>query len=131
MNSCRASFVTTGFIDDDAAQQERVNEGIGGYALSVWVSNELRKKNFDVTDPWHEDHGCDFYIRRDGQRYLCVCSIEEDGAVERIGHVTAFHERTIFDKLMGRNKVSSEVELSTVIFDLLSKHPNVSQLTRE
>lgn len=124
-------FRTQGFIDDPQAVAQRVNDNIGGDALARWLSAALRQSGVEASEPWPEDHGCDFSIARDGKTYLCVCHIEEEGEAKREAGVFLSQSRSLKDRLTGAHKFTPDDPLAALTHDLLAAHPDVTELSRE
>jgi hypothetical protein len=110
MNGLHIVFETSEFVDDAASRAARVNETVGGAALATWLAEEARAAGLPAVTPWVEDHGWDFAIATDAGTYLCVCSVEDDenGAPVREAHVSVSKDRSIWDRLQGRNKVAKD-----------------------
>lgn len=127
-------FETTGFLDSAKDRAERVNEHIGSMSLARWLSAALRARGFDVSEPWSEDHGCDFSLTANGKSYLCVCLSDDDDAtapnVPRRAGVSLDQMRSLKDRLFGHNKASRDDTLAAAVHSLLVTHPDVSQLRR-
>lgn len=127
-------FETTGFWDTAGERAERVNETIGSMSLARWLSDGLRAHGYDVSEPWGEDHGCDFSIAANGKSYLCVCLSDDDDAtapnVPRLAGVSLDQMRSLKDRLFGRNKASRDDTLAAAVHSLLVTHADVSQLRR-
>jgi hypothetical protein len=123
-------FETRGFADDPARLAESVN-GIAGHTLATWLANGLSAAGFDASAVWVEDHGWDFSVSHQGARYLCACSIEEDGAPPREAHVALQKMRSMADRLMGRNRYDPRDTVGAAVAGALAASPHVSGLSSE
>ncbi len=130
MNGAHFSFNSSGFVDADDSRALRVNEAIGGHALSLWLGTALGRDGLTVSDPWVEDHGWEFDIRDDERVYLCTCSIEEDGAHWREGHVTLTLTQSLFDRLRGRNAFDGSDKVARAVADALGASCEIIDLER-
>jgi hypothetical protein len=125
MRGWLGEFETEDFIDDAKAVGDRVNEHLNGHSLSVWLSAELAARSVDTTQPWHEDHGCDFEANHDGRRYIVACCITEEGQPIRTASVAVMHTRSLKDRLFGRNVVNQDADIANIVRDALATHPSV------
>ena len=71
-------FETAGFLDSARDRAERVNEHIGSMSLARWLSAALRARGYETSEPWGEDHGCDFSLTQGGKTYICACYSDDD-----------------------------------------------------
>ena len=79
MEAAQFTFKTDAFVDPPEKLKENVN-GLAGHALATWISAEARKRGFEVSPVWAEDHGWDFSVAHGGAKYLCACIIQDDEA---------------------------------------------------
>ncbi len=123
-------FETSSFADDTATLAQNVN-GIAGHALATWLASRLSAAGFDASAVWAEDHGWDFSVSHQGARYLCACSIEDDGTSPREAHVALEKMRSMADKLMGRNKYDPADPVAAEIGQALAASPDVAGLSTD
>lgn len=127
-------FETAGFLDSAAERAERVNQHIGSMSLARWLSAALRARGLETSEPWGEDHGCDFCITQGGKTYICVCFSDDeedcDRTAPRRAGVSIDETRRLMDRLLGRNQAATNAAIATAVADLLGHHPEVSRLVR-
>jgi hypothetical protein len=70
-------FATDAFVDSEDEREERINDNLGGAALSKWLSGALRASGHAGSEPWAEDHGWDFTIKGSAGTYMIVCTIDD------------------------------------------------------
>lgn len=128
MGNWMYEFETSGFRDDERMAAGRVNEDIGGFALAVWLAGELQARGVDASAPWYEDHGADLELSHDGRLYSCVVCVDEDGAAIRSARVAVGQERTLMDKLWGRNKPENGDKIGEIVRGALAGHPAIHNL---
>lgn len=128
MRGWQFDFRTTGFHDDAEARALRVNEELGGHGLATWLAGRLREQGMDASAPWYEDHGADFGLVHAGKRYLVVCCVGEDGRSERDAMVTIDHQRSLMDRMLGRNRLDGNEAVGAVIGRILSSAPELTGL---
>jgi len=126
---CVFWFDTSEFRDDAAARTRRINDNLGGFALATWLSDALGEGGVSVTEPWEEDHGCDFYIEFEGKTFLCACCLEDDyeGARDRAGYV-CFRRTKKLREFFARDDKSAEKKLSALLAEILAKRPELRNL---
>lgn len=127
-------FETAGFLDSARDRAERVNEHIGSMSLARWLSAALRARGYETSEPWGEDHGCDFSLTQGGKTYICACYSDDDEdaapAAPRRAGVTVDQTRGLMDRLLGRNRASNNDPVAEAVAEILGQHADVSQLRR-
>lgn len=98
--------IETEFFKGTAPRPDAVNELIGGDEIAHWMRKQLISKGFDASEIWPEDHGFDFSVKSEEKSYLIVssCDFEEFSRPQQEHTVQVTLERSILDKLFGRNK---------------------------
>ena len=133
-SSAHFEFQTTGFLDSAEERAERANEHIGSMALARWLADALRARGIETSEPWNEDHGCDFSITEGGKTYLCVCATDEEeqpsAAAPRRAAVTVDQTRGLMDRLFGRNSASNNNAIAATVADVLGHHAEITHLVR-
>ena len=125
-------FDTEEFRDDAASRARWVNENLGGYELATWLSAELCARGVEATEPWEEDHGCDFWVAFEGKNFLCVCCIENDYEEVRlrIGHVV-IHRMKRLREFFARDDKTSERKLSVLVADIVASRSALRNIQYE
>lgn len=135
------SFETRAFTDSDEIRAQNVN-GITGHTLAMWLARQLRAAGITVPqsdvakepvpDVWAEDHGWDFYASDETSEYLISCSVDtEAGDTPNEAHVTLGKQRSLVDRLLGRNKYSWDDGVVRAVKSVLEASPAVSGLEIE
>lgn len=126
-------FQTTGFVDTQKARAERTEQGnnlLGGHELATWLVASLRNREFKAGEPFIEDHGYDFVIEHGGRKYICVCLVEDEpddlAAHVRDGRVDVILQRSLMDRLTGRNREQPGDPVNAAVGDILAADQRIS-----
>src|SRR5688572_24242826 len=107
------SFVTDRF--DPEKETPNVNNQIPGEALLLWLRERLEALGYNTTRPESEDWGWYVYSERGASRYLVGASGEPESGSDVDWTIQIHKERSLRDKLFGRNKLAPSDELSEAV----------------
>ena len=130
MEAAQFTFKTDAFVDPPEKLKENVN-GLAGHALATWISAEARKRGFEVSPVWAEDHGWDFSVAHGGVKYLCACIIQDDEAGVREGGVVVEKTRSFMDRVLRRNALAADDPVIAAMRAALGADASIRELTEE
>ena len=130
MSHSHFSFSTSAFDDSSDVRAQNVN-GIVGLSLATWIAKGLKMRGIEASEIWDEDHGWDFWISDEGAKFLCACSVIVDEGTPFEGHVSLEKQRSLSDRLRGRNKPSRNDDIFVAVESLLSECADVENLELE
>jgi hypothetical protein len=128
MSGMQFTFSTDGFCDDDERRTENVN-GIVGHSLATYLVAKMRQAGFDASDVWAEDHGWDFSVAHPGGKYLCACSIDDNGEGSPEANIVVDKSRSVWERLTGGNAMRADDPVADAIRAVLTASPDVKNLT--
>ena len=129
MSNTHFSFDTTAFRDTEELLSENINR-IHGHELASWLSRELGRLGYEATDASDEDFGWYFDVQNEGHSYFCTASVATEGQLPDEGHVTVAKNRSLIDRILGRNKSVSDDAVVTAIAAILESSTAISNLER-
>jgi hypothetical protein len=89
---------------------------IAGESVLTWIRGELNKTGWDVSEPDAEDWGWYMIAQRSGASYLVGASGEVADDTPPNDWIVQIHkQRTFFEKLTGKNKMTDGDPLSREI----------------
>ena len=127
MSHSHFSFSTSAFDDSDDIAAQNVN-GIVGHTLAGWLARELTARGMQASAVWDEDHGWDFWVSDEGEKFLCACSVIVDDGAPFEGHVSLEKQRTLADRLRGRNKPSPQDGMLVAVQSALNGSPDIENV---
>lgn len=130
MSHSHFSFSTSAFDDSSEIRAQNVN-GIVGHSLAARIAGGLKTQGINASEIWDEDHGWDFWISDEEAKFLCACSVIVDEGMPYEGHVSLEKQRTLGDRLRGRNKPSQNDGIFVAVQSLLSECDDVKDLELE
>lgn len=105
---------TSSQFDVSAETPNPINP-IAGEGVLKWLREELRGAGYEVTVPEPEDWGWYVYVKQLGISYLVGASSDVDQPDPREWAIQIHRERSFTDKLLRRNKLVDDDELSVRI----------------
>ena len=120
-------FSTKEFRDPETILRRNVN-GIGGAALAHAVRERLEAGGLACGEVFPEDFGWAFLATGPEGRYLCAFSLEvgEGGALA--GHALVHRRRSLWDRLLGRNRETPGEAVPRAVEAFLRSHPAIRDL---
>jgi hypothetical protein len=88
---------------------------IGGEGILKWLREKLRGVGYEVTAPEPEDWGWYVYVKDRESSYLVGASSDLDQSGPREWTIQIHRQRSLADKLFGRNKLSDNDAVSARI----------------
>jgi hypothetical protein len=107
------SFVTDRF--DPAVETPNDINPIAGEALLLWLGERLQGLGYNTTRPEAEDWGWYVYSDSGVSRYLVGASGDPESAPDIPWVIQIDKQRSVKDKIFGRNKLGSNDELSEAV----------------
>jgi hypothetical protein len=108
------SFTTSNF--DISQEQQNPNNPIFGEGVLKWLQNLITNEGYQVTDPAPEDWGWYMDVSVDQVSYLVGASGEVEDANPEIEWIVQVDKtRSLKEKIFGKNKMSSDDPLFSVI----------------
>lgn len=126
-------WINSKLFDAQNPRPEAVNESIGGDELANWLSARLRESGVDAGEPFAEDHGWDFSVKKNGADYLvsCACEIKAWGT-DTPEHVIALTKmRGFMDRMRGRNGFMPDDALKSAIARILASDQGIENVRWE
>lgn len=105
---------TSSRFDATAEKPNPINP-IAGEGILNWLREQLRSVGYEVTAPEPEDWGWYIYVRDRGNSYLVGASSDLDQPAPREWTMQIHRERSLTDKLFGRNKLADDDTVSACI----------------
>ena len=106
-------FVTDRF--DPAKETPNDSNPIPGEALLLWLRERLQASGYNTTRPEPEDWGWYAYSERGASRYLMGASGDPASGADIHWIIRIHKERSLRDKIFGRNKLASSDGLSEAV----------------
>lgn len=130
MSHSHFSFSTSVFDDSVDIRAQSVN-GIVGHSLASWIAKGLTAQGMGVSDVWDEDHGWDFWISDNDTKFICICSVIVDKGRPFEAHVSLEKQRTLGDRMRGRNKPTRDDGIFVAVRLLLGECADIDNLELE
>jgi hypothetical protein len=112
--SCHLLTFTSSQFDVSVERPNPINP-IAGESVLIWLREQLRIAGYEATVPEPEDWGWYMYLRCTGGSYLVGAGSDVDQAEPREWAIQIHRERSVSDKLFGRNRLAPDDPLSAVI----------------
>ena len=96
---------------------------IAGQGLLKWLREQLVSAGYEATEPELEDCGWYVIAKRGEASYLVGASSDVDAVTPREWIVQIHRERSLIDRLLGRNKLQADDPLSSSIEEWIRAHP--------
>jgi len=100
---------------DVAVETPNPINSIAGEGVLNWLRENLRSAGYDVTAPEPEDWGWYVYVKDRESSYLVGASSDVDQSAPREWTIQIHRERSLKDKLFGRNKLADDDAVSARI----------------
>ncbi len=100
---------------DVAAETPNPINPIAGEGVLNWLREKLRSAGYVVTAPEPEDWGWYVYVKDQESSYLVGASSDVDQAGPREWTIQIHRERSLKDKLFGRNRLAENDPISARI----------------
>jgi len=100
---------------DVAAETPNPINQIAGESVLNWLREKLRSVGYEVTAPEPEDWGWYVYVKGRGSSYLVGASSDLDQTSSREWTIQIHRERSLTDRLFGRNRLLEDDALSAHI----------------
>ena len=124
------SFTTTKF--DASKETPNPINPIAGQGLLSWLRGELAKIGWEVTEPDAEDWGWYMMARKSGASYLVGASGEFEGDTPPTDWIIQIHkQRSLLEKLTGRNKQTDDDLLAGEIESIIQNNPSFTKVEIE
>lgn len=112
-------------------EKENSINPIHGYSVGEWLKPILEGNNINVTKIDDEDWGWYCYATVDSQKYL-IGFIALPGDNEKAQIMIQIHkERSFFERLFGKNKLSSNEALIKIISSIISSTVDFENIIEE
>ena len=124
-------YITTTKFDATKEPPNPINP-IAGHGLLTWLGEELHKIGWDVTEPDAEDWGWYFYAQKSGASYLVGASGEMASGIPPTDWIIQIHKnRTLFQKLTGKNKMADDDLLARDIESIVRRDASATKIEVE
>ena len=122
------SFTTAKF--DVAHEEPNPINPIAGQSVLLWLREELSMAQYRVTEPDTEDWG--WYIEVEGadESYLVGASADAAEPTQTVEWIVQVHKnRSLKDKLFGRNKMTADDPLFMLIEQIVRADGTIEQVS--
>ena len=125
-------FDTNEFQDADEKLKENFNE-IGGFSLCRFLQATLNNAGFQNEEIFAEDYGWAFVSKFNGIEYFCSASVDpadegDNSGYSHFANLNIERKRSFFEKLTGKNKMTSNDPASEAIHSALMANKDVKNL---
>jgi hypothetical protein len=101
---------------DISTETPNPSNPIAGESLLRWLRPELQRQGFEVTEPAPEDWGWYLDVRTGDSSYMLGASADAEDSQPVVEWALQIHKhRSLADKLRGRNKLTGDDRLLTVV----------------
>lgn len=118
----------TSSVFDTSAETPNPINPIAGESVLKWLCEQLASNGYDITTPEPEDWGWYIYVKDKEVSYLVGASSDVDQPIPREWTIQIHKQRSLTDKLMGRNKLASEDPLSACIEKIIRERVGVKDV---
>jgi hypothetical protein len=102
---------------------------IAGESVLQWLREELKGSSYESTSPSTEDWGWYVYVSGASAKYLLGASADATEPVAKVDWTIQIHkERSLRDKIAGRNKLTPDDPLSALIERIIRAAPAVADV---
>ena len=126
------SFTTSRF--DVSAEQPNSINPIAGQSVLLWLREELVRAQYRVTEPDAEDWGWYIDVESEDASYLVGASADAADPTPTVEWTVQVHKnRSMTDKVLGRNKMATDDPLFALIEQIIRGDSRIEQVsvTRE
>jgi hypothetical protein len=122
------SFTTDRF--DVSGERPNPINPIAGQSVLLWLREELSRAQYRVTEPDTEDWGWYIDVESAAASYLIGASAEAADPSPSVAWVVQVHRnRSMKDKVLGRNKMAADDPLFALIERLVRGDSRIEQVT--
>ena len=105
-----------------AAEKPNPINPIAGQSLLLWL-REAARSRIDITEPEPEDWGWCSFANWDGRTYLLGSSASEEQNGEHEWVLQVVKQRTLVEKVLGRERMQKDDGLASFVLQLLKQEP--------
>jgi hypothetical protein len=103
---------------------------IAGQSVLLWLRQELMRAGYTATEPDTEDWGWYIDVEGNGASYLVGASADAEGTEPDVDWTVQIEKiRSAKDKLLGRNKMTSDDPLSALVERIARADDTIEQLS--
>lgn len=122
-------YFTTDRFDVSKETPNSINP-IAGQSVLNWLREELAKAQYHSTEPDTEDWGWYMDVEGGSDSYLVGASADaQDPCLDTDWVVQVHKNRSLKEKLLGRNKMTAEDPLFTLIESIVRTDDNIENIT--
>lgn len=122
------SFTTDRF--DVSAEKPNPINPIAGQSVLLWLRDELLRAQYRVTEPDTEDWGWYIHVEGADASYLVGASAEADDPAPTVAWVVQVHkDRSMKDRILGRNKMAADDPLFALIERIVRGDSRIQQVS--
>jgi hypothetical protein len=107
---------------DVAAEKPNPINPIAGQSLLAWF-RQAAKPRVAITEPEPEDWGWYSFAEWNGRTYLLGSSASEEDNGEREWVLQVVKQRTLLEKILGRERMQNDDGLAAFVLGLLAQEP--------
>lgn len=122
------SFTTARF--DVSSERPNPINPIAGQSVLLWLREELLRAQYRVTEPETEDWGWYIHVEGADASYLVGASADAADPTPTIEWIVQVHKnRSMKDKVLGRNKMAADDPLSALIETVVRGDSRIEQVS--
>ena len=122
------SFTTARF--DVRGEKPNPINPIAGQSVLLWLREELLRAQYRVTEPDTEDWGWYIDVERAGASYLVGASADPAEPTPTVEWIVQVHKnRSIKDKMLGRNKMAADDPLFALIEEIVRGDSRIERVS--
>ena len=122
------SFTTDRF--DVSGEKPNAINPIAGQTVLLWLREGLLKAQYRVTEPDTEDWGWYIHVEGADASYLVGASAEAADPTPTVAWIVQVHKnRSMTDKLLGRNKMAADDPLFALIEKIVRGDSGIEQVS--
>jgi hypothetical protein len=122
------SFITDRF--DVSGEKPNSINPIAGQAVLLWLREELLRAQYRVTEPDTEDWGWYIHVEGADASYLVGASAEAADPTPTVAWIVQVHkDRSMKEKLLGRNKMAADDPLFALIEQIVRGDSRIQQVS--
>jgi hypothetical protein len=122
------SFTTARF--DVRGEKPNSINPIAGQSVLLWLREELLRAQYRVTEPDTEDWGWYIDVEGAGASYLVGASADATEPIPTVEWIVQVHKnRSIKDKVLGRNKMAADDPLFALIEEIVRGDSRIERVS--
>jgi len=125
--TCHLLTFTSSRFDVSAERPNPINP-IAGESVLSWLCEKLRSAGYDATAPEPEDWGWYMYVRCAEGSYLVGAGSDTDQPEPREWAIQIHRERSLSDKVFGRNRLAADDAVSALIEKIVRDNHDVRDI---